>query len=91
MKTFKLKMPIEFGDEIVNEIKLRKAQARDLRCLGTFKDLQDLGFKQILDLIASMSNQPPAVIDRMDLSDINPIMEEVLKTLEAGLGTGETA
>jgi len=70
--TYKLQFPVEYGDELITELKIRRPQGKHLRKLK-LNALEDV--EVVLDLLASLSGQPPQVIDLMEGQDIMAVME----------------
>ena len=79
--TIKLKFPVQFGEDTITEVTVRRIKGKDLKGL---KDLQNSHDDQ-LKLIARIIDQPTAVVDGMDVStDLQTIMERVMDFLPSG-------
>lgn len=82
--TIPLEYPVEFADEEITEIKLRRATGKDLK-------LAMKGSNAVQDSIAlavRLSGQMPAVFDIMDASDLTAVLSEVGNLLQSGQKTG---
>lgn len=82
--TVKLEYPIEFADEEIVEIKLRRATGKDLK-------LAMKGNNAVQDSIAlavRLSGHMPAVFDLMDGSDLTEVLSQVGNLLQSGQKTG---
>lgn len=82
--TITLEYPLEFADEEIVEIKLRRATGKDLK-------LSMKGANPVQDSIAlavRLSGQLPAVFDIMDASDLTAVLDEVGNLLKSGQKTG---
>ncbi len=74
MTTITLQEPIKWGSETITELTLRKPKAKDLRRFPTQPTTGD-----ILDLAATLSGRPSAVIDELDVPDMLEICEVIGK------------
>jgi len=72
--TYQLKFPVEYGDEVITELKIRRAKGKHLRGL-TIDALDSVDVQ--MGLLASMSGQPPQVIDALDAVDVFAGLEVV--------------
>lgn len=63
---YKLKYPFEFGDEHISELRLRRAKGKEFRL---FKG-GDADPEIMMELLARLSGQPPALVDAMDMEDV---------------------
>lgn len=82
--TIKLEYPVEFADDEITEIKLRRATGKDLK-------LAMKGQNNVQDSIAlavRLSGQLPAVFDIMDASDLTAVLDEVGNLLKSGQRIG---
>ena len=70
--TYTLQFPVEYGDQVITELKIRRPQGKHLRGLklGALEDLETM-----LDLLGSLSGQPPQVIDILDGQDVMAALE----------------
>ena len=83
--TLKLHSPIKHGEEIISELTIRRPLAGDLRDFPGEPKMGD-----ILDLAARLSNQPPSVINRLEMEDAFPVMKIVGNFIGTGQGTGKS-
>jgi hypothetical protein len=82
--TIELEYPIEFADEEITTIQLRRATGKDLKMAMKGKnDVEDA-----LALAARLSGQLPAVFDLMDAADVTAVLDEVGKLSLRGQATG---
>lgn len=82
--TIALEYPVEFADEEIVEIKLRRATGKDLK-------LAMKGVNAVQDSIAlavRLSGHLPAVFDIMDAADLTAVLSEVGNLLQSGQKTG---
>jgi len=82
--TIDLEYPVEFAEEEITQIKLRRATGKDLK--ASMK-----GVNPVADSIAlavRLSGQLPAVFDIMDASDLTAVLDEVGNLLKSGQKTG---
>lgn len=82
--TITLEYPVEFADEEITEIKLRRATGKDLKAAMK-------GANPVADSIAlavRLSGQLPAVFDIMDASDLTEVLSQVGNLLQSGQKTG---
>lgn len=82
--TITLEYPLEFADEEITEIKLRRATGKDLK-------LSMKGANAVQDSIAlavRLSGHLPAVFDIMDASDLTEVLSQVGNLLQSGQKTG---
>ena len=70
--TYKLQFPVEYGDNLISELKIRRPQGKHLRGLK-LNVLEDI--EVALDLLGKLSGQPPQAIDLLELPDIMAVME----------------
>lgn len=76
-----LNYPIEFGDETVSEVTLRRPRGKDLKGLHNLSTSHDDQIK----LIARLIGRPVSFVEEMDLSsDLMKIMEETERFLPNG-------
>jgi hypothetical protein len=82
--TIQLEYPLEFAEEEITEIKLRRATGKDLK-------LAMKGVNAVQDSIAlavRLSGHLPAVFDMMDASDLTEVLSQVGNLLQSGQKTG---
>ena len=70
---FKLKEPIEFGSEIITEIKLASMKAKHLRGMN----IQNMQFDDFLTLIGNLGQLTPSQVDELGTEDLFEIVEVV--------------
>jgi hypothetical protein len=81
--TIKLQYPVEFADELIDEITLRRATGKDLRSMKGQNGVADS-----LALASRLSGCLPAVFDLMDAADVSAVLEEVGNLVAPGRATG---
>ena len=84
--TLKLKYPIEFGEETIAELEIRRPKAKDIELLSASPNM-----KELLHIGARISNQPKPIIDKLDAVDALALVEVVGDFLDSGRKTGEDA
>lgn len=83
----KLREPIQFGSELVSELRFRRPKAKDFRRIKS--DGHD--FDMILTLAGRLCGQPSQVIDELGLEDMQEVIELVGGFMPSGLATGESS
>lgn len=83
----KLNTPINFGDQTITEINIRRPIAKDFRSLTSM----DKPFAAMLDFAASLADLPPAAIDKLDVDDVPAVVEVVSGFLSKFPQTGQTS
>lgn len=83
-KSLKLVEPIIFGSETIEELKVRKPIAKDLRKFPA--EAKNLG--EMLDFAAHLCGQPAPIIDQLCLEDAVNLFEVISNFLPDGLKTG---
>lgn len=81
-----LSQPLSVGGEPLHVLKLRDPKARDFRGLSNL----DKPFDVMLDLAASLSDLPAAVLDEMGPEDTMTVVEVVSGFLPRSLPIGKT-
>jgi hypothetical protein len=81
--TVKLKEPIRFGEQVVDELALRKPKAKDFR---SFPENPTMG--DVLDLVGRLSGQPKQVIDELGVEDLAEVSKLVEGFIPGGRATG---
>lgn len=79
----KLQHPIEYGSEMIYELKLRRAKGKEYRAFHG----GDPSMDEMLDLLGKLSGQPPSVIDELDGDDIEGAFEAMAKCLPSSRKT----
>jgi hypothetical protein len=82
-KVVKLREPIQFGTQLVDEIAFRKPKAKDFRRLP-----MDMKFGDLLDFAGALSAQPKAVMDELGVEDLAEVMNIVGGFVPGGRETG---
>lgn len=82
--TIPLEYPVEFADEEITEIKLRRATGKDLKL--TMKGVNAV--QDSIALAVRLSGHLPAVFDLMDASDLTEVLSQVGNLLQSGQKTG---
>lgn len=78
-----LAVPIEWGDESITELVLRRPKAKDLEHLSS-----DPNFKEIMEVAQKCAQVPRRVIQDLDAEDAMEVVEAVTDFLESGHRTG---
>jgi hypothetical protein len=65
--------PIPYGESTLSKLTLRRPKAGDFRALKGV----DRPFAMIIDLAAVLSDQTPAILDRLDGEDMPKLVEVV--------------
>lgn len=79
--TIKLKFPVSFGEETVDEVTVRRPRGKDLKGLHNLKESHDDQMK----LIARLIGKPTSFVDEMDLAtDLQKVMEATMDFLPDG-------
>ncbi len=86
-KTITLLHPVQFGDQTITTLDIRKPKARDFRALGNL----DKPFAMMLDLAAQLTALPASVLDDLDAEDLGPLVEVMSGFLGGFQGTGKTS
>lgn len=67
MKTIKLEYPIQHGENVISELKLRRPVAKDLRKF----EINDMNkFSKIQELTSIITQLPMSVLDNLDICDL---------------------
>ncbi len=82
----KLKIPIEFGQETIRQLELRRGRMGDLK--GIRLSGTDLPADSLMLVASRMSGQPLGVIERLDADDAGAVSEVVLDFFARSLSTG---
>lgn len=82
--TVKLREPITFGTQVIDELVIRKPKGKDFRQLP-----MEPGMGDILDLAGRLSGQPKPIIDELGAEDLLEVMNVVGGFLPGGPGTGD--
>jgi len=75
-KTLVLQSPVEYGDTLITELKLRRPRGKNLRRLN-LEELENAGLDIMMNLVADLSGQPPQVIDLLEMEDVFAAVEMV--------------
>lgn len=81
-----LQYPIEYGSELISELKLRRAKGKEYRMFQSGEPSMD----DMLNLLGKLSGQPPSVIDELDGDDLGPLFEALGKCLPSSRKTSRT-
>lgn len=77
--------PIQFGEQTITELTIRKPKAKDFRALPL-----DMKMGDILDLVGRLTGQPKAVIDELGIEDLQEVSSLVEGFVPGGRATGHT-
>jgi hypothetical protein len=80
-----LKWPIEFGQETITVLTIRRLKGKDLRALRE----SGAEITNSLETIARLTAQPRAVIDEMDSEDFTEVGKIIEGFTKSGQATGE--
>lgn len=83
--TLTLRSPIQFGSQVVTELRMREPKAKDFRRFPMTPTMGD-----ILDLVGQLSGQPKPVIDELSVADLAEVSALVEGFIPGGRGTGST-
>lgn len=83
LKVLKLKEPIQFGSDTIDQLEIRKPKAGDMRSMPTEPKMTDL-----LDLGGRLCGQPPSVINELGIEDMMMLLEIVGNFIPTGRRTG---
>lgn len=88
--TIKLKKPIVFGEDTIEELEVREPDAGDLRGLKIHigGDGLELNTDDILTLASRCCAQPVVVINKLSLADMGEVTKAVINFIAPGLLTG---
>lgn len=80
---YKLKKPIQWGEEIITELTLREIELGDMEAweLGNNK----MPMKDVIQLIADLAGLLPGQVKKLKMDDIKPLFEHIKKHAPAGL------
>lgn len=83
--TIKLKTPIDFGSERVEEITLRRGTVRDLKGIriGT-----EFPVEHLVLVASRLSGRPVGLIEKLDQDDAGPVFEVIIDFFANSLSTG---
>lgn len=81
--TLKLSTPVEFGDELIEQLEFKKPTAGDIENLGT-----DAKMKDMLQIGARCARQPYSVIRKLSAQDAIRVVEVVGDFLDSGPAIG---
>lgn len=84
--TVKLEYPIDFGDELIEEVELRRPKGLDIEHLSAKPSM-----KELLQIGQKISGYTPALFKKMDAVDCITVAEEVGNFLASGQKTGDNA
>lgn len=66
----KLKEPIQFGSETIEEFELQKPKAKHIRSMP-----QNPGMDSVLKIVGKLAAQPDKVIDELSMEDVTILTE----------------
>lgn len=78
---YRLKRPIEYGQQCIEELELREMEWGDIENLGD----ASMNMSALIDLVAKLSGQPPSVIQKLKMEDVLPLVAIVKKFMPASL------
>lgn len=84
--TVPLGHPIKFGKEEIAELKYRRPIARDFRHMKA----ENPTMGDMLKLAGAIFGKPDAVIDLLDVDDMQNVLEVVASFMQTGQETGAT-
>lgn len=75
-----LERPVEIGDDLIEEISLRRPKGKDLKaCIKGQNNVAES-----IALAARLSGQLPVVFDEMDAADLTEVLDQVGNFLKRG-------
>lgn len=80
----KLASPIEWGEETITEIRIAKPRGKQFKKLP----MEPKTMEDMFPFIASITDQPPAVLDDLEIEDLLQLMEKVEGFIPGGLEIG---
>ncbi len=80
--------PVKFGSEMITELQIRRPKAKDIRAVRSGPQVQAFG--ETLDLIGRLACQPKAVVDELDMEDVDAISDIIKGFSKSGPETGDT-
>lgn len=80
-KTIALQYPVEYGDTVISELKIRRPRGKQLRRLE-LATLDNASFGFFMDLAADLSGQTPELFNLMEAEDVTTCLETVKDFLE---------
>lgn len=78
--TIKLEHPIEIGNDLIEEITMRRPKGKDMK--ACIKGVNNVA--ESIALAARLSEQLPVVFDEMDGADLTAVLDEVGNFLQRG-------
>ena len=78
--TLRLKYPVDFGSETIEEFTFRDLTALEMRTVRSGMSIGDL-----LDIAGKLSGQPKTVINKLKAEDANAVVEYVGNALGGGV------
>lgn len=78
--TIKLDHPIEIGNDLIEEITMRRPKGKDMK--ACIKGVNNVA--ESIALAARLSEQLPVVFDEMDGADLTAVLDEVGNFLQRG-------
>lgn len=78
-----LAYPIEWGDDTIDELRLRRPKAKDLEHLSG-----EPTFKELMQVAQKCAKVPRRVLDELDGEDVTEVVEAVADFLDSGHRTG---
>lgn len=85
--TVKLKTPIQFGSQLIEELSFRAPTGKDFRRLPIVSGLE---LDTVLVLAGRISGQPDAVIDKLTGDDLEEVISLVSGFMPGSQQTGKT-
>jgi hypothetical protein len=82
--TIKLSEPIEWGDEVITELVLKRPKAAHLEHLSSEPNM-----KQLLQVAQKCANVPSRIIRDLDGADAMAVVEAISDFLDSGLQIGK--
>lgn len=82
-ETYRLKSPIEYGDQTIETLTIREMELGDLE-EWDMGSLDKLPMKDLIALIGNLTGQPPSVARKIKMVDLKPLFEILKKGFPAG-------
>lgn len=87
-KIVKLKHPVTFGEEVIEELKFRRGKLGDIKGM---KLGSEVAANDLCLIAARMAGQPPKVIEMLDVEDGGEVLSIALDFYGRCLGAGKTS
>ena len=83
-RTHKLLIPVEYGDETIYEVVVKRPKGKHIKNLG-----RNVSMKDLILIAGKVTGHAPSFFDEVDAADVTAITEIVGDFLSNGQETGE--